>query len=95
MEETEAILDGAKSIFSVFLDFMKDVKAETQRPRYPLVMGAAAYSSYLIAKAQDAKVEAAKKDVAQPGARVKRNKPGRSRIMGTVPTIKFLYGATV
>jgi len=44
-----------------------------------LVMGAAAYSSYLIAKAQDAKADAAKKDVAQPGGRVKRNKPGRSQ----------------
>ena len=41
-----------------------------------LVMGAAAYSNYLIARSEAAKAEA-KKDVSQPGARVKRTKSSR------------------
>ena len=48
-----------------------------------LVMGAAAYSNYLIARSEAAKEaaksEAAKKDVSQPGGRSKRTKSTRSR----------------
>src|SRR5579863_393268 len=48
-----------------------------------LVMGAAAYSNYLIARSEAAKeaakAEAAKKDVPQAGGRVKRVKASRSR----------------
>jgi glucose uptake protein len=48
-----------------------------------LVMGAAAYSNYLIARSEAAreaaKSEAAKKDVSQPGGRSKRTKSTRSR----------------
>ena len=44
-----------------------------------LVMGAAAYSNYLIARSEAARSEAAKKDVSQPGARVRRTQSSRSR----------------
>jgi glucose uptake protein len=44
-----------------------------------LVMGAAAYSNYLIARSETAKAEAAKKEVSQPASRVKRVKSSRSR----------------
>jgi glucose uptake protein len=44
-----------------------------------LVMGAAAYSNYLITRSETAKAEAAKKDVSQPASRVKRIKSSRSR----------------
>ena len=48
-----------------------------------LVMGAAAYSNYLIARSEAAReaarAEAAKKDVPQPAGRVKRTKSSRSR----------------
>lgn len=44
-----------------------------------LVMGAAAYSNYLIARSETAKAEAAKKEISQPVSRVKRVKSSRSR----------------
>ena len=44
-----------------------------------LVMGAAAYSNYLIARSETAKAEAAKKDAAQAGARAKRTTSSRPR----------------
>jgi glucose uptake protein len=44
-----------------------------------LVMGAAAYSSYLISRSEAARAEAMKKDASQPGARAKRTKSSRSR----------------
>src|SRR5579872_7474415 len=44
-----------------------------------LVKGAAAYSSYLITRAEAARAEAAKKDASQSAARVKRASSSRSR----------------
>ena len=44
-----------------------------------LVMGAAAYSNYLIARSEAARSEAAKKEVSQPSARTMRTKSSRSR----------------
>ena len=44
-----------------------------------LVMGAAAYSNYLIARSETAKAEAAKKNASQPASRVKRVQSSRSR----------------
>ena len=50
-----------------------------------LVLGAAAYSNYLIARSEAARTEAAKKDVPQPGPRVKRSHSSRPR--GVVLTV--------
>jgi glucose uptake protein len=43
-----------------------------------LVMGAAAYSNYLIARSEAARAEAAKKEASQPGARMKRANSSQS-----------------
>jgi glucose uptake protein len=64
-----------------------------------LVMGAAAYSNYLIARSEAAreaaKSEAAKKDVPQPGGRVKRTKSSRSRGLVLAVTLGVAGGVAL
>jgi len=61
-----------------------------------LVMGAAAYSNYLIARSESAreaaKAEAAKKDPSQPAARTKRTKSSRSRGLVLALTLGVVGG---
>ena len=64
-----------------------------------LVMGAAAYSNYLIARSEAAKEAArsaaAKKDVPQPGGRVKRTQSSRSRGLVLAVTLGVAGGVAL